>query len=360
VPDVSLPAHIAWAEGLPLADSLRPFLNGATSETRDQAGIAEDLRMRATYTDAPPVSSNLPFSYQAVPGPLRRILARGIGLLQRSRQNKWARYPGWPLDLSADIAADLFGLPSITFARTPVMLTHDIDSQEGLRNLYDMFLPIEEALGMRSANYVVPSAWPIDAGLAGSVRDRGHEIGVHGYNHANRTPFVSQTERLERLKAGRAFADLYGGAGYRAPSLLRTRALIESLKAFYRYDTSIPTSGGAFPVPNNGCATARPWRFGPMWELPLSMPRDGSLRFLGHSPAEIGEMWRRTALRIQASGGTVNLLTHCETGFSGNTAMLRIYRAFLEWIAADTRFEVMLPVSLVDRLDRDWPAPPHH
>jgi len=217
-------------------------------------------------------------------------------------------------------------------------------------------MPVEEGLGMRSANYIVPCAWPVDPGLAGAVKARGHEIGVHGFNHSNRTPFVSDDERWDRLAAGRRFADLYGGTGYRAPSLLRTRALIDGLTQFYRYDSSIPTSGGAFPVPNNGCASARPWRFATMWELPLSMPRDGSLRFLGHSPKEIGQMWRQAALRIHASGGTVNLLTHCEAGFSGNPPMLRAYREFLEWIAADSGFEVMLPAALVERLD----AAPHH
>ena len=93
-----------------------------------------------------------------------------------------------------------------------------------------------------------------------------------------------------------------------------------------------------------------------MWELPLSMPRDGSLRFLGHSPAEIGDLWRRLALRISASGGIVNLLTHCEEGFSGNEPMLGVYRGFIEWISGDPRFEVMLPASLVGLLDRMSPA----
>ena len=50
----------------------------------------------------------------------------------------------------------------MTFARTPVLLTHDIDSPEGLRNLHRMFLPLEEAVGARSANYIVPCAWPVD------------------------------------------------------------------------------------------------------------------------------------------------------------------------------------------------------
>jgi hypothetical protein len=361
VPDAALPQQIAWAAGLPLnlppnllEVLTQPTQNYASSQVLQEA--AATLRLASAFTDAPPVSSRLPFSYHALPGPIRRLLANLIGRLQRARQNTWARFPGWPLDLSADVAADLTGFPTITFSPSPALLTHDIDSPEGLRNLHDMFLPIEESFGMRSANYIVPCAWAVDPGLVRALTDRGHEIGVHGYDHANRTPFVSDTQRRERLTAGHAFAREYGGVGYRAPSLLRTRALIEGLQTLYRYDSSIPTSGGAFPVPNNGCASARPWRFGRMWELPLSMPRDGSLRFLGHSPAEIGKLWRDAAGRIAQSGGILNLLTHCEAGFSGNEPMLREYRSFLEWLAADSRFEVMLPVALVDRLDCDCPG----
>lgn len=357
--DLSLPARAAWAEGLPLnlPPSLLRLLQMPVPRAERAAArdAAQALRLSAAFTDHPPASTRLPFSYHTVPGPLRRLLGYAIGRLQRTRQHAWARYPGWPLDLSADLAADLAVVPSVTFAPaapTPVLLTHDIDSPEGLRNLRDLFLPIEESAGARSANYIVPCAWPVDAELVGEVRARGHEIGVHGYDHANRTAFLPAERRHARLAAGHAFARKHGAIGYRAPSLLRTAALIDDLAAFYRYDSSIPTSGGAFPVPNNGCASARPWRFGTLWELPLSMPRDGSLRFLGHTPQEIGALWRDVATRIARSGGIVCLLTHCEAGFSGNTEMLRQYRGFVERVASEAQFEFIRPADLVDRLDR--------
>ena len=361
----ALPERVAWARDLPvrLPSEILAVLEQRESVTLAHARqSAADLRLAAAFTNVRPTSSRLPFSYQMIPGPLRRLAAGVIGRLQRARQVSWASFPGWPLDLSADVAADLVELPTVTFTRTPVLITHDIDSAEGLRNLNGLFLPIEEAAGMRSANYIVPCAWPVDPGLARAALQRGHEIGVHGYDHANRTPFASDTERQARLEAGHRFARQYGGIGYRAPSLLRTKALMAGLETFYRYDSSIPTSGGPFPVPNNGCATARPWRFGRMWELPLSLPRDGSLRFLGYSPSEIGRLWRQTTLHIAESGGIVTLLTHCEGSFSGNPPMLGEYRRFLEWVAADGRFECVLPATLVGRLDRLWPetcgAPP--
>jgi hypothetical protein len=73
-------------------------------------------------------------------------------------------------------------------------------------------------------------------------------------------------------------------------------------------------------------------------EIPLTLPRDGSLRFLGYSPPQVLELWVDCAHKIAASGGIVVLLTHCEAHFSGNRAMLEIYRQFLEFIASSTRF----------------------
>jgi peptidoglycan/xylan/chitin deacetylase (PgdA/CDA1 family) len=316
------------------------------------AADVDALRMLAAFTEKRPTSARLPFAYTKVPPLARQYLARLIGRLQRSRQNMWAKFPGWPVDLSVDALADLSNVPSIKFAVTPVMLSHDIDSPEGLANLVADFLPIEESVGCRSANYIVPCAWPVDHGLLGDTMQRGHEIGIHGYDHSNQTAFASPAERTKRLEDGFRLAERYDGIGYRAPSLVRTRELIDGLKRHYRYDSSIPTSGGPFPVPNNGCASARPWKFGDMWELPLTMPRDGSLRFLGYSPDKILAMWKASAEYIAKSGGIVFLLTHCESGFSGNPAMLAIYRAFLEWCAGNSSMRFCRPKDLIEELDQ--------
>ncbi len=193
----------------------------------------------------------------------------------------------------------------------------------------------------------MPCDWPIDHGLLGEVRARGHEVGVHGYDHSNLTPFCDAQRRRERLAAAADLIARYDVIGYRAPSLVRTRALLEDLRAHYRYDSSVPTSGGRFPVPNNGCASARPFRIGGLLELPLTLPRDGSLRFLGHGPDAILALWKECADRIRRSRGVVSLLTHCEARFSGNPAMLDAYRRFLEHLAEDDRFRFVTADVLV-------------
>ena len=352
-----LPAAAQWADGLIASVPLdwAPLVRaGRCDELGHDRNAAHELRERRAFLDAPPAPARLPVSYRTVPGGLRRLLAHGMGRVQRRRQKSWAAFPGWPVDLSADVLADLTGAPTIRIpSPTPVLLTHDIDSPEGLQNLVRWLLPLEEAAGARSANYIVPFAWPLDTALIDDALHRGHEIGVHGYDHSGTTPFLPPLERQERLARGAAFGAEYHAVGYRAPSLMRSRQLLSDLQAHYAYDSSIPTSGGPFPTANNGCASARPWRIGSIWELPLSLPRDGSLRFLGYAPQEIAAMWIDAAHLVARSGGIVVLLTHCEAGFSGNPAMLDAYRQFIEAVASDKRFVFQRPRDLAARLAAD-------
>ena len=299
-----------------------------------RAADVQALREQRAFTDRPPASARLPVGYRIVPGWARAIVATAIGRWNRRRSDRWGAFPAWPLDLSADALDDLREGGDPVVRPAPVLVTHDIDSPEGLANLVDRFLPLEESVGARSTNYIIPCAGSIDEGRLREVLARGHAIGVHGYDHSNRTPFVPPAERAHRLDAGRAFADRYGATGYRAPSLLRTRALLRDVGARFRYDSSIPTSGGLFPVPNNGCATARPFLVEGTPELPVSLPRDGMLRFLGYAPAQILEIWIECAERIARARGVVVLLTHCERRFSGAPPMLDTYRRFLEYTAA--------------------------
>jgi peptidoglycan/xylan/chitin deacetylase (PgdA/CDA1 family) len=279
------------------------------------------------------------------------LIASAIGRWNRTRSDVWATFPGWPIDLSTDLLDDLrsdAGDTIDTRRPAPVLLTHDIDSPEGLSSLVDRFLPIEEGVGARSTNYVVPCGWRVDDGRVREVTGRGHGVGVHGHDHANRTPFAPPAERQRRLDAARPFAEQHGAIGYRAPSLLRTRALLRDLVGRYRYDSSIPTSGGLFPTPNNGCASARPFLVENIVELPVTLPRDGALRFLGHGAGEILQMWIDCAELVARARGVVVLLTHCERRFSGNPAMLSAYGRFLEYLAGRSdRFAFTTPARVL-------------
>lgn len=366
--------HLAWALGgtfhLPasLVEKYRVSghmtADGSLQFFPEMAGNAAShgakLRLRHAFTEKRTLSAKLPFSYQIIPSRLRSLIASALGFWRRRQVSRWAAFPGWPLDLSADFLADWeCGSPGgFASGPTPVILTHDLDSAEGLSNLVKWFLGVEEAMGARSTNFVVPCAWPLDHGLLSEVQQRGHEIGVHGYDHSNRTPFLDEETRRRRLSEAQDLLARYGVAGYRAPSLLRTEALLKDLAGRYSYDSSIPTSGGLFPVPNNGCASARPFSLKGIMEVPLSLPRDGSLRFLGYSPDQVLDLWIDCARKIAAAGGVVVLLTHCEHRFSGNAAMLQTYRRFLDFVASSGNFAFSSMLEVVQRAQNfDAPEP---
>jgi peptidoglycan/xylan/chitin deacetylase (PgdA/CDA1 family) len=350
VNDERLGGRVPWADGMEMTLPAS-IVDGPDPPPAAMAGLAEAHRLRAAFTEGAPWTSRSPLPYTVIPGRMRSLIASALGRLKRHAIDRWASFPRFPLDLSADFLADLAGLPPSPYAGgpVPIVLTHDLDSREGLRNLVRSFLDIEEAAGARSSNYVVPAAWPIDHGLLAEVRARGHELGIHGYDHSSRTAFLDAEARRSRLERARPLIERYEMIGYRSPSLWRTRALLGDLARYYRYDSSIPTSGGPFPAPNNGCASARPFEVEGIAELPISLPRDGSLRMLGYEPERILTTWQECARRIADSGGVVCLLTHCEDRFSGNARMREIYRRFLDWAGSSGRFIWSTPRAAIDR-----------
>ena len=365
ISEVAEDSPVAWARGMQVSMTQSTLERTGLTRHLDSKGNlnvppeilpidygeVQNLRSRAAFTDQKPLSSRLPISYHKVPAPLRRLVASVIGHWQRRRPERWASFPKWPLDLSADFLSDLKGSEPSPFQTgpTPVLLSHDLDSPEGLENVVRKFLALEEKAGARSSNYIVPCGWSIDHGLLKELKERGHEVEIHGYDHANRTTFCESRQQRERLEGARQLIQRYSIMGYRSPSLLRTRSLLKALGEFYRYDSSIPTSGGLFPIPNNGCSSARPFQIEGISEIPITLPRDGSLKALVYSPEESLEFWIRCGGKISRSGGVVVLLTHCESRFSGNSRAIDAYRRFLEHVSASARYVWSTPGEVLER-----------
>lgn len=322
----------AWAQGRVLTAPTHAMRDGKLRAQELCEQDIEALRLSRVWIERAPASSRLPIPYHIIPPRLRMVLAGIMG--KRKKHALENLFPRFPVDLSADALSDAMSLanPLSRFEKPPFITTHDIDSEEGLDHLLRYFLPIEERYGLRSVNYIVPCKWKLDHGKLNEIAQRGHQLGIHGYNHANKTPFLPEAELTARVEAARPLVERYGMTGYRAPSLCRTPALIRALKKLYRYDSSVPTTGGLFPVAGNGCASARPFTLEGMPEVPLSLPRDGHLRFLGHSAEEILTIWKNQAEYLRASHGLTHLLTHCESHFTGNPPMLKAYEAFLAHI----------------------------
>jgi peptidoglycan/xylan/chitin deacetylase (PgdA/CDA1 family) len=324
------------SQGLCTRNNEEYHLNIDAISERERVEIVSQLRTCRMFTDVP-LSSKFPFSYQLIPQFLRIAIARFIGRKERKNIHRWAKFPSFPLDLSVDALSDILAVRYKKLRPTPVVLTHDIDNPASFQNL-PVFLKEEERSGARSTNFIVPFQWPLDHNMVSQIKQKGHEIGIHGFNHGNKTPFLSEAEITQRIAQMSRLAERYEIIGYRSPSLLRTKKLLQGLSGMFKYDSSIPTSGGLFPVPNNGCATARIFEYEGLYEIPSSLPPDAKLFFLGYKPHEIIKLWIDCAETIHESGGVVVLLIHSDTYFSGNKTMFSLYRELLQHFRNDARF----------------------
>ncbi|MEW5691887.1 MAG: polysaccharide deacetylase family protein [Candidatus Hydrogenedentota bacterium] len=312
-------------------------------------------RKNFLYNEKMPFSAMLPFSYQKVDYRIRWFIASLLARMNYLKFKIRPVFPDWPLDLSADCIEDLDRFLNHSDrvknkgVKTPVILTHDIDNPESLKKLND-FLNIEEKFDIPSTIFIVPKGWKLEDIILDEALAKGNELGVHGYNHDNKTPFLKDDLIRKRMEEILPFIKRYNIKGYRSPSLLRTENLFRILKEYFIYDSSIPNSGTMLSLQSNGCASARSFIINEGFkEVPITLPSDASLLFLGYSPSEILKMWIELSELISESGGIVVLLTHCEKRYSGNSAMLNIYEKYLTYLK---NFEKYRFFTIYDYIDK--------
>ncbi len=311
----------------------------------DPAALLRWLTTEYAFVHPPPIYARFPLLYRLMPDRARDVARRVLA---------GRRSGGYDLALTEASAADLWlaALRQMGYAspqplwpegkRFAVALTHDVDTARGLA-LAPEFASIEQAAGLRSCWYVVGQRYPLDHALLERLQAEGHEIGLHGDQHDGRLAFLPEERIRQRLRACQPLIERYAMEGFRSPMLLRTRRLLSVVREFFRYDSSVPDHSVVFPPRLDGCLTTLPFSIEGLTILPITLPRDGTLRALGCSPDDIGEIWQAKVQWIKSVGGQVNLLTHPEPLFSGNQAMLAVYERFLAWLGQDQEAWFALP-----------------
>ncbi len=178
------------------------------------------------------------FSKQTLSGyyRIKRFIPRSAQLSVRRlvvKRQGLPDFPRWPLETSAIDLLRFYarcialssGGDSIQFewfwpngASAALVLTHDVESAEGLRLAIDI-ADLEADHGFRSSFNIVGSWYRLDWGVIGELRSRGFELGVHGLFHdrslfESRRSFERQLPALEgvRTKYRRARFSLSGDA----------------------------------------------------------------------------------------------------------------------------------------------------
>ena len=143
-------------------------------------------------------------------------------LLQRIRNRRLEPSVDWylPTQLIERLVA-LHRLTSVWPQRAPyaLVLTHDVETKAGIENI-DRLAAIEESFGFRSCWNIVPHKYPTDPGLIRDLRARGHEWGVHGYNHDGKL-FLSERIFDSRVPSINEAFETLQAVGFRAPMVHR-------------------------------------------------------------------------------------------------------------------------------------------
>jgi hypothetical protein len=284
---------------------------------------------------------------------IKPLIPRMAQLQARRLLIRWQGLPGfpeWPLDLSVARLIRFYafcvllaqGRTEASFRwfwpdafTAAIVLTHDVESEEGLR-LALTIADVEQELGFRSS-FNLGAWYRVDPGLLRELTSRGFELGVHGLRHdrslfASRAAFEAQRGPLGELMSR------YDARGFRSPSTHRVMRWLGELPV--DYDCSVPHSDPFEPQPG-GCCTLWPFFIGRVVELPYTLPQDHSLfTLLGHKTPQL---WIEQAARIEAQYGLIQCVSHPDPGYLGDSRNRACYAEFLRAIADRPRVWKALP-----------------
>lgn len=270
---------------------------------------------------------------------VKRFIPRSAQLALRRALIRWQSvpsFPRWPLDDGVERLVTAYGASILASAevdelpfrwfwpaqhRAALVLTHDVESTEGIRLAVEL-ADLEEKHGFRSAfNF---GAWyDVDPGVLRDLTSRGFEVGMHGLVHDG-SLFSSRREFDRQLPLLRALAEKLGAVGFRSPATHRVIDWLAELPV--EYDGTIPHSDPYEPQPG-GCCSLWPFFVGDVVELPYTLPQDHTLlTLLGHrTPA----LWVDTAREIERRFGLIHCISHPDPGYLGDADKRAIYAEFL-------------------------------
>lgn len=184
-----------------------------------------------------------------------------------------------------------------------VVLTHDVEEQQGF-NFIPEVLELEEKYGFKSSWNIVPYKYKIDEGIIRLIKESGHEIGIHGYNHDGKL-YYSEKIFDERVPYINEALKRYGAVGFRSPMVHRNLFWLQKLDI--EYDASCFDYDPFQPFPG-GTGSIWPFIAGKFVELPYTLPQDHTM-FYVLKQKDIS-IWKNKADWVAKNKGVILFITH--------------------------------------------------
>lgn len=275
----------------------------------------------------------------------KQAIPRGLQMTARRALIRWQgspEFPRWPFDASVGRLLELYARLAIEVGdadrlafrwfwprgrRAALVLTHDVESEAGLRNAVKV-ADLEEERGLRSSFNVVGDWYPIDWGIVEELSQRGFELGVHGILH-DRSLFSDRREFERQLPLLADFRAQLHADGFRSPATHRIVDWLQELPT--SYDCTVPMSDPYEPQPG-GCCSPWPFFLGDVLELPYTMPQDHTL-FILKRERDIST-WTRQLDSIEASYGLAQWVTHPDPGYLEDPRIRALYIELLDLVAS--------------------------
>ncbi len=238
--------------------------------------------------------------------------------------------------------------------RAAVTLSHDVDTswilERAQRPTVERLLTTETDLGYRGAWYI--TAKQFDRRRHGpaveAIREAGHEVGAHGWNHDAKLDYLSRSRQERRMRLAAERFEGLGSTGIRTPWYCRSEQLMGVIGSHFAYSSSVPNSSAFYSrETNSGCCTVLPYRPRPgLFELPLTLPPDTT-----GPPDSLYPLLEGLVERIIALGGVVVATLHPQPHQSANDAGLRGFTDFIREMQERRGTELWqaTPSEIVDR-----------
>ncbi len=299
--------------------------------------IIEDILLERYIKRKKPLFTKLPFDYTKIPPKVR------VGLFNiLLKFKKDPGFPEWPIDKSVETLRHVFirSLPKTPYIRfwpnkkeTAAIITHDCDSSSSFRTM-DKVLEIEERYNFKSSWNFVPKKYKLNIKKIKELKRRGFEIGVHGYNHQGKMPFLPKRQAEIMIRDAKDILKDFDPKGFRSALLQRNEQFLNLLSQQFNYDSSVPDTDIYSPLAfRNGCSTVFPFMINNMVELPLTMPQEWRLIRMDMNTNRMLDLWKDKISYIRSVNGLININMHPDDFISGNDKYLNLYERLLKEIS---------------------------